>query len=303
MDFSLRLYIIHRLKKFIYNKDFKFKSIVDEIIKRLFPDIKEKFIVKTLKGFKLIIDPETDKGIEYNIFQHGIYEKGTLDAFECIIKKGDIIIDLGANIGLTTIYESILAGKDGKVYSFEAHPKTYEILNKNISLNKCNNIYSVNKAISDNISAGFIYDNLDINRGAASLMKKNENQKAHRTDLTTLDNFVKENNINKIDFIKIDIEGYELKALKGFQEYLNINPKPIFCIELSFDVSPPEVINEIFTLFLEHYNYLAFRQKKGKSIGGNFIQVFRVSDLPKFDNIYFFQEEHLSFVKNIELPS
>jgi FkbM family methyltransferase len=303
MDFSLRLYVLHRAKKLLEKRSFKYKRALQKKINILLPSIKENFTVKTLKGFKLIIDPKTDKGIEYNIFRDGEYERGTLEAFECIIKKGDVVIDLGGNIGLTSVYASILTGKKGKVFSFEAHPETYKILKKNLKLNKCNNVTAKNLAISDTNCKGVIYDNLDVNRGAASLIKKNKGQKSYQTYITTLDNIVSENGIEKVDFIKIDIEGYELKALKGFEQYLKIHPKPSMCIELSFDVNSNEAIEEIFSILTKQHNYLAFKQKKGKSRGGSFIEIIETNELPRFDNIYFFQKEQLSFIKNIEISN
>lgn len=300
MAISLRLFFLHRAKRIVNRKKFRYSSILNKGIKKLFPKPKNKFIVKTLKGFNLIINPKLDKGIEYSIYKEGIYEEGTLDAFECIIAKGDVILDLGGNIGLTTIYASKLTGKKGKVYSFEAHPGTFEILKKNIELNKCLNVTPVNFAVSDDVGSGSIYENLDINRGAASLMKKNDEQNFFKIPIITLDKFLVDNKINDINLVKMDIEGYELNALKGMKSFLKINSKPVFCIELSFDVNTFEVIDEIFTTLTLEYNYLAYRQKRGKTLGGKFINIEKTKDLPKFDNIYFFQKEQIKNIRNIE---
>lgn len=298
MVFSLKLYILHRLKRNWFFTTFRYKNKFKKILKKLLSSPREKCIVRTLKGFNLAIDPVTDKGIESSIFENGIYEEGTLNAFESIIKKGDIVFDLGANIGLTSIYASMLTGKAGKVYSFEAHPGTFNILKYNIEINKCENIIPLNYAISDSSGIGMIYENLDVNRGAASLIKKNHFQKSFKIRTISIDQFTDKYKINRIDFIKMDIEGFELNAIKGMQNFLKVKSKPILCIELSFDVNTAETINELFLILTVELKYLAFKQEKSKTLGGNFVKINEFKDLPRFDNIYFFQSKHISNIKN-----
>src|SRR4030042_7144688 len=65
-----------------------------------------------------------------------IHEKATTELFKTMVKEGDVVLDMGANIGYFTILAARLVGKKGKVYSFEPEPRNYSYLKKNIELNK-----------------------------------------------------------------------------------------------------------------------------------------------------------------------
>jgi len=98
-------------------------------------------LISTKYGFDIIcMDPITDKGVERPLFLNGTYEAGTLDIIGKCLRKGDTFIDVGANIGLMSIFASKIVGSNGIVYAFEPEPETFVILRKNIEINKINNI-------------------------------------------------------------------------------------------------------------------------------------------------------------------
>ena len=70
-----------------------------------------------------------------------IHEEYTTKIFENIVKEGDIAIDCGANIGYFTLLFAKLVGKEGKVYAFEAEPRNYNLLARNIKLNGLRNLF------------------------------------------------------------------------------------------------------------------------------------------------------------------
>ena len=76
----------------------------------------------------------------------GDFEK---EVIEKQIKKGDVILDIGANIGFYTLIMAKLVGEKGKVYAFEADPTNFEILKKNVEVNGYKNIVLVNKVVSN----------------------------------------------------------------------------------------------------------------------------------------------------------
>jgi len=148
------------------------------------------------------------------------------------IEKGDYIIDAGAFSGGTALYFAHKAGREGKVFAFEMVPENIELFNTNIKKNKDSDIAPIeliNKALEEKSGDKFfIYQ-----KGPASLITKEkpENIECAVTTAISIDDFVEENNIQKIDVIKMDIEGAELGALKGAIKTINkFRPKLAICI-------------------------------------------------------------------------
>lgn len=141
-----------------------------------------------------------------------------------IKEKNGVMFDVGSLDG-SSFMPFLLKGWD--VFAFEPDKNNY----KNISeyINKWNlkaNLFK--KAVSDVEETRTFYMSTS-SRGIPSLLKFNENQVAsHEVKTITLRSFVKTNNIKKIDFLKIDIEGYDLMALKGFN-FSDFKPKIIMC--------------------------------------------------------------------------
>jgi FkbM family methyltransferase len=146
-------------------------------------------------------------------------------SFDVTIKEGDIVIDAGAWIGDFSAYA---ANKGAEVYAFEPVSKTFALLEKTTVINKSLKIYPVNKGLSDKTDEVLIYywDNFS----AGNSMIHNKLNESEKISLTTLDIFVSENNINKVDFIKADIEGAEKDMLKGAANVLRtFAPKLAIC--------------------------------------------------------------------------
>lgn len=138
------------------------------------------------------------------------------------LDKNSIVLDIGANIGNHTLYWSKIL-KVKKVYAFEPVTNTYEILKKNIELNSItsNNVSINNIGLGDEKAKASIADKNHYfgltNIGGTSIKQDNNGD----FNVTTLDDFMKENfKDDKIDLIKIDVEGYEYKVLVGAKETL-----------------------------------------------------------------------------------
>jgi FkbM family methyltransferase len=129
-----------------------------------------------------------------------------------------IIFDIGANVGIYT--ENILKLIPGAlIYSFEPHPKTFKTLQANIKGAST----TLNLAIGNEIGKITIFDKSSDGSEHASLIKEvvnNTEVKATQVDINTIDNFCKENQIESIDFLKIDVEGCEYDVLLGAKEMI-----------------------------------------------------------------------------------
>ena len=158
------------------------------------------------------------------VFQSN-YEFNETNLVKKVIKPGWTVIDVGANFGWYSIHFSQLVGQNGKVFVFEPVPETYEELNSNIKLNSSQNIKVFNFALGNKDgSISFGVPAFDGGSGASSEFLKYS--KRIRTTMRQLDDVMKEQNINKVDFIKVDIEGGELNMLKGAEKLLeHFRPK------------------------------------------------------------------------------
>lgn len=169
------------------------------------------------------------------------FEYSTLQLFTEIIKPGDVIIDVGANSGLYSILYSKLVGNQGKVHAFEPDKATFSLLTENIKLNNCNNVATHNFALSNKESriemVAYNPENLKLKDGDSfKYMQEVSGDTAKDTEnlmhSCKMDDFKKLCIEDKIDFLKIDVEGAELLVLQGSVETI-LKYKPTIIFELS----------------------------------------------------------------------
>jgi FkbM family methyltransferase len=173
-----------------------------------------------------------------------------------LVKKGDIVIDLGANLGYYSVIFSKLAGPRGKVYSVEPVSLFRKILKKNT--HRCSNIEIVPYAIgpSDNepVKMGVPYSKTHFSHGRTHVLNENEEESTMTFEATMMTPDTLFQNIGKTDYIKCDIEGYESVAMPLFQTIIEKH-KPLVQIEVA-----PENIEQIAGFF-ENLNYQRFTVK------------------------------------------
>jgi FkbM family methyltransferase len=159
-----------------------------------------------IKGFK-------GDYITKKIKKSGLYEKTTLEFIRAYLKdvKEPIIADIGANIGNHTLDFSTYAKK---VFSFEPIEMIYHVLAENVAENHIKNVCMVNKALSDKEGLDKIYLRPN-NIGASSISNRYGVDQSVGIEKIIGDDFFEKEKINKLNFIKIDVEGHEKNVLKG----------------------------------------------------------------------------------------
>ena len=137
-----------------------------------------------------------------------------------LVRIGDRAVDVGANVGLYTVTLSRLVGSSGKVYSYEPVPETYKTLTSVVRKLSLGNVETRGCALSDSVGQGSmevpLYDEGGENLYQARLVSGSTAQ--HRTcsvEVCTLDSLLGTSDIDKIDFMKIDVEGHELQVIHG----------------------------------------------------------------------------------------
>ena len=199
-------------------------------------------------GNKLFLNK---KGLALSISHYGTYEKLEAKIMEEKIKVGNITVDVGANIGLHTLNMARIVGNTGRVFAFEPDPSNFEILEKNVKINNYQNIILEQKAVGDKHGRTTLYQS--DNPGNHRLFPLTKQAKGQiQVELTSLDKYFIDSNLaNKINFIKIDVEGFEFSVLKGMKNILKNNKK----IKILFENMQINTIQAGFTP-IKVLNYL-----------------------------------------------
>lgn len=218
--------------------------------------------------------------ITRQLIQFSAHTRNEIAMIRSFIREGDTCLDIGAHIGTFSIPLARFNKEKGKIYSFEACPENYSLLERNIYSNRLEKtIISENKIVSSLKKQKFTKIPIDNNSGGHSFIPSSENVESV---LNTIDlNEWYESNPNiKINFVKIDVEGAEVDVLDSCKKIIK-NNLPIIYIEIKqnalakFATTPEDV-----EVRLKSLGYSFFR-----NIGS------RNSDNDKFE---------LSYIKNVK---
>jgi FkbM family methyltransferase len=154
----------------------------------------------------------------------GSYEYSKQKAFSAAIKRGDVVYDLGANVGFYSLLASVLVGPEGQVFSFEPVPKNLTFLRRHLELNRVRNCSVRDVAVS--CSDGTSKFDLGRNSSMGHLTCDSQNALSVRT--VALDNLIASGQVPPPNVIKCDIEGGEYDALRGASEILSKHSPMIF---------------------------------------------------------------------------
>jgi FkbM family methyltransferase len=179
-------------------------------------------------GYVFPVDRGTLIGWSVHFF--GTYEPEVQAEIRRHLKTGAIAIDVGANVGWHTLLMAACAGSTGRVYAFEPNDSTRRRLVSAVEANGLTHVTVEDRAVADRVGAsgfraplaGHIWD------GTGRLTAE-PSQEATTIECTTLDAFVAERHIDRLAFLKIDVEGWELAVLRGARHALSaLRPVVVF---------------------------------------------------------------------------
>jgi FkbM family methyltransferase len=144
------------------------------------------------------------------------------------------VLDIGAHQGLYTLLASRCVRPSGHVFSFEPSPRERRALRLNLAMNFCSNVSVQPLALGSQETTADLYVVDEYNTGYNSLRPPNVPQptSAVPVRVRTLDNWLSEKGIDRVDFIKLDVEGAELSVLKGARESL-ARTHPVLLVEVA----------------------------------------------------------------------
>lgn len=244
---------------------------VNALCRRPIPPIsihidQKTLLTKIFSGIKIYLDPR-DLSVASHIAVDGIWEQQQTKAWLAVLKRNDTVLDIGANFG----YFGLLAGqfvdrKKSKVVLFEANKALVPYINKSVSINWFNEQMRVeNLAVSDKngevkltVMKDFLgSSSLQSIEEVNSYMSDNiqfEVAENISVESVTVDSYCKKNNIDEVNLIKMDIEGYEEKAYAGMRGIVKKSKNITFFIEFTKDSydNPKKFFNDM----LEDFGYV-----------------------------------------------
>lgn len=228
------------------------------------------------KNIKMIVD--FNDGISGTIFNLGYYHYNLTYFLQNNVKRGWTCIDGGASIGWFSCLLGSLVGNEGKVLSFECNPYILDNIKRNVGLNNLNNVnifpiaLGSEKKQSDFVCYSHSGHGHFLHNDKITHLRPDKNKITNvvTVDVDTLDNFYHNNFFDRLDLIKLDVEGFEFDVLKGAKKVLK-RFHPIVIYEFNFQLDSFDFLTNLgYDLFLLNND-------------GNLIDIY--SNLKNNDNI------------------
>lgn len=200
----------------------------------------DTLVAEDVYGTRFVLYPWDRPNLPY-LYRHP-YDVAEFQAIPRLVQPGDIAFDVGANIGIYSVLLSRLCGPVGRVWAFEPVPDTYWRLRETLALNRCENVTPLQVAICE--KDGTARMNLFERQfsewnslGKPSMRSPNGNLVSPRQSVEvpaqTLDRFCVAQGIERINFLKVDVEGFELFVFRGAERLLKERRVDYICFEIS----------------------------------------------------------------------
>lgn len=176
-------------------------------------------------------------GTAFGLLDGTYPEQQELDLVQAILKPGMVFFDAGANEGLYSLVAAGAVGEAGKVYAFEPVPSELRKLRSNVRVNRLKNVVVVDKAVGANDGFTKMHACEPLKGGFSSIARPSDylNLKWEiiEVPIVTLDTFVDQAGIGRIDYLKIDVEGGERDVIAGAEGILTGEARPIVQVEFA----------------------------------------------------------------------
>jgi FkbM family methyltransferase len=196
--------------------------------------VEKKFVIDYFLGdLKVNIDPTND--VERRLLS-GAYETDTEAMIGRFVREGHVAVDIGANVGAVSLALAKAVGEMGRVEAFEPGPMFFSRLEANLELNPGlkKRVRTHRIGLSATRGALVWQPSVSISGTASTYIGQIDSRNpVIEVPAHPFDSFAKDQGIERVDFIKIDVDGGELEVLKGAQEYLR-KQHPVIYVEVNF---------------------------------------------------------------------
>jgi FkbM family methyltransferase len=218
------------------------RSTAEILFGKILPRLPYSVIKGPLKGLKFILGSLSGKGGGGTVY-FGLIEPMQTRSFVKTLKNGDILFDVGANVGYYTALGSKIVGSGGEVYSFEPLVRNISYLYRHVEINKLKNVNIIPCACSDSFA---IVNFVQENNTAMGHIEDNKISDAYDMKITTVLSITLDEVASKLGIkpsvLKIDVEGAELAVLHGAESIIS-NFKPFIFLSVHSDLLRTECLN------------------------------------------------------------
>ena len=197
--------------------------------------VKSLYLPKTpyarfgVQGHDMVV--KMQRNMIQSMYYRGVYEPETTDHMKRNIKAGDVVVDVGANIGYFTLIMARLVGPEGTVYAFEPSDELRVILRRNVLVNGyADRVRVLPFAVTDFVGKAKFF--LNLGHGQNSLQPRKGTIGIVEVQTTTLDKILESQ--PNVRLVKIDVEGSEMAVLRGMHQTMKRLP----CLEVVFEFIP-----------------------------------------------------------------
>ena len=200
--------------------------------KKLELNFSEKII--NVNGSKLHLVPN-DEGISTELALFNVHEPLTTKIISDLLTNGMVCLDIGSNIGYYALLESKKIGPEGKVIAIEPSPINFQYLEKNVQMENADNIETHNFAAGSEDGKLKFLVSTKSNRSRTipqeETVSPSTNEKIIEVPVKKLDNFLEEIGIKQLDFLRMDVEGFENYVYEGIKNSVK-KFKPLIQMEI-----------------------------------------------------------------------
>jgi len=201
-----------------------------------------------------------------SLFFFGCFEPDVDWACRRVLRPGDTFVDKGACFGYHTLTASLRVGPGGRIYAIEPQPDMFAALEENALCNKATNIVMDNLALSDRAESLQLHRFAGLGVGHTSIATMGQAVfQVHSCPAITLDEFIGRRSVGPVALVKLDVEGAEMKILRGAQALLQRPDPPMWVLEVNVETAqacgyqPSDLL-----AFLSGFGYQAYRPVWGE---------------------------------------
>ncbi len=230
----------------------------------LFAPKEKKMVLK----FKEIISSFYVNNYESLLIVENALKKGVRDESDFLevlfseLKSGDVVYDIGANMGIYTIFLAKKLGKEGVVIAFEPEKENSLILKKNIKINKLNNVKVFTKALADQNGQKYLYKNIKGGISGYTLVQGSDRKPWGKIDIYKGDDLVNVKKLPIPNAVKIDVEGFEFPVLKGLEQTLSSERCKILCCEIHNCLYPKSITSRDVLTYINKLGFTKIETSK-----------------------------------------
>jgi FkbM family methyltransferase len=188
----------------------------------------------------------------------GVYEKREISFMQRVCKPGQVMVDVGANVGLYTAIAGVALGPSGRIIALEPDPESFSFLEKTVSANRLTNTQIVKAAASCANGMTRLFTS-SRNRGDNRLYQSEVADGCVEVETLRLDDYFEAHGVAAVDIIKIDVQGFEGHVIEGLEKTIRRSPQLQMLMEFwplglsSAGTNPVELLQRLDNLGLEMY--------------------------------------------------